>query len=199
MLSDSEIMTLQGLYNILTPFEDKTVRERYCEWKKGNIKCLSYGLSSYGYDLRMAPELHIFKPRNSDFDFIDPKVFDTDLLDKKSNMDRDIRGAFILPAKNAGLTRSFEHIKMPANVSALCIGKSTYARCGLIVNATPIEAGWGGHLTIELFNTTNHDLLLYPMEGIAQILLFQGNECLNDYTLRNGNYQYQTGITHAKV
>ncbi len=153
---------------------------------------ISYGTSSYGYDIRCADEFKIFTNVNSTI--IDPKNFD-----EKSFV--DFRGdVCIIPPNSFVLARTVERIKMPRNVLALCVGKSTYARCGIICNVTPIEPEWEGYITLELSNTTPLPAKIYSGEGIAQLIFFESDEeCASSYKDRGGKYQDQSGVTLAKV
>ena len=153
---------------------------------------ISYGLSSYGYDIRIADEFKIFTNINAHL--IDPKTFSEDnVLDFKG-------GHCIIPPNSFALARSFEYIKMPEDVLAICLGKSTYARSGIIINVTPIEPAWEGHITIEISNTTPLPCKIYANEGIAQLLFFQGDgPCLKSYKAKLGKYQGQKGITLPKI
>ena len=153
---------------------------------------ISYGLSSYGYDIRIADEFKIFTNINAHL--IDPKTF-------SENNVLDFQGEHcIIPPNSFALARSFEYIKMPQDVLAICLGKSTYARCGIIINVTPIEPAWEGHITIEISNTTPLPCKIYANEGIAQLLFFQGDEaCLQTYKSKLGKYQGQQGITLPKI
>lgn len=158
---------------------------------------ISYGVSSYGYDIRLAPEIELFS--NAFNGIIDPKKFNKKNLLRLASDRLENSVFFILPPNSFSLGRSLEYIKVPRNCAALCIGKSTYARCGLVVNATPLEPEWEGHLTLEFSNTTNLPMKIYPFEGIAQLLFFEGEDCEVSYKDRKGKYQHQTGITHPKV
>lgn len=154
-------------------------------------RVISYGLSSFGYDVRAAPEWSIFTP--IDVGLVDPKEFDRRVLVERTG------DSCIIPPNSYALTRTVELISMPPDVHALCVGKSTYARCGIIVNTTPIEAGWRGHITIEISNATPLPVKVYAHEGIAQLMFFRGSQPATTYADRNGKYQDQRGITPAKV
>jgi dCTP deaminase len=146
---------------------------------------LSYGIGSYGYDIRLSPkDFKVFKDTN---DVIDPLSFNPNLL-KQLNLDLQYPDSFVLKPFTAALGVSIERFKIPNNVSALVIGKSTYARCGLILNTTPLEPGWEGHITLEFFNTTGSSIRLRTNQGIAQVLFFEGDPCWQTY---NGKYQNQ--------
>lgn len=154
---------------------------------------ISYGLSSYGYDIRCADEFTIVS--NLYPSIIDPKNFDS--LEYSDVYGQDY---VVLPPNAFALTRSIEYLRIPRNVVGICIGKSTYARCGLVANITALEPEWEGHLTIELSNTTPLPLKVYAKEGIAQLILFESdNEPIVSYADKQGKYMRQTGITLPKV
>jgi dCTP deaminase len=154
--------------------------------------CISYGLSSYGYDIRLADEYKIFT--NVYGAIVDPKAFNP-----KSFV--DYKGPHcVIPPNSFALARSVEHFDIPRNVLAICLGKSTFARCGIIVNVTPLEPGWRGYLTIEISNTTPLPAKVYSNEGIAQLLFLEGDEaCELSYADRKGKYQEQVGIVPPRV
>ena len=169
-------------YDMIAPFEPVQVRD-------GNI---SYGLSSYGYDIRVSSEFKVFT--NVHNSIVDPKNFD----------DRsfvDIEGSeCIIPPNSFALARTEEHFRIPRDVLVICVGKSTYARCGLIVNVTPLEPTWEGYLTLEISNTTPLPAKVYGGEGIAQLLFFEGDEEPETaYADRQGKYMEQTGVTLPKM
>jgi len=168
--------------DMIRPFERKLIRD-------GKV---SYGLSSYGYDMRIADEFKIFTNINTTV--IDPKNFD-------SNSFVDFKGKIcIIPPNSFALGRSVEYFKIPRDILTICLGKSTYARCGIIINVTPFEPEWEGNVTIEISNTTPLPAKIYANEGIAQIIFFQSDEeCLISYADRGGKYQKQKGITLSKV
>ena len=154
---------------------------------------ISYGLSSFGYDMRVANEFKIFSASTGQLTVIDPKA-----IDERAMV--DYTGDFcIIPPNSFALARSVEYFRMPANVVGLCLGKSTYARAGIVTNFTPFEPGWEGHVTIEISNTTPLPAKIYANEGIAQCLFAGGEFPLVTYADRKGKYQAQTGITLAKV
>ena len=154
--------------------------------------CLSYGLSSYGYDVRVSDEFQVFS--NTFANVIDPKQFPKTALVNKKGPVCDI------PPNGFALGRTVEKIRVPRDVLVLCIGKSTYARCGLIVNVTPLEPEWEGHVTLEFSNTTTLPLRIYAFEGICQFLFLSGSEeCDVSYKDRSGRYQGQEGITLPKI
>lgn len=162
-------------------------------------KVLSYGLSSFGYDLRLSPkEFKIF--RHVPGTVVDPKQFNAGNLED-AKLQKDSSGQyFILPARSYGLGVAVEQLNLPDNVSAICVGKSTYARCGIIANVTPAEAGWSGHLTLEFSNSSAADCRIYANEGIVQMLFLQGNPCSTSYLRRQGKYQGQERrITLPKI
>jgi dCTP deaminase len=186
LLCDRQIQQL-ALSGMINPFEAHLI-------KRG----ISYGLSSYGYDIRLAPvEFKIF--RHIPGTIIDPKNFNPNNL-AKAPLEKDKSGEFfVLPAHSYGLGVAVERLKMPRNVTALAIGKSTYARAGIIANLTPIEAGWEGYLTLELSNSSSADCRIYANEGIAQLLFLQGDEPEVSYGDRAGKYQGQPQqVTLAK-
>ena len=153
---------------------------------------VSYGLSSYGYDIRVSNEFKIFTNINAQV--VDPKDFDdANVVDFKGDV-------CIVPPNSFALARTVEYFKMPPNVLAICLGKSTYARCGIIVNVTPFEPGFEGHITIEISNTTPLPAKIYANEGIAQVLFLEGDEqCETTYADRKGKYQSQEGITLPRI
>jgi len=153
---------------------------------------ISYGLSSYGYDIRVADEFKIFTNVNSTV--VDPKAFDDASF-------VEFQGAVCtIPPNSFALARSVEYIRMPRNVTGVVLGKSTYARCGIVTNFTPREAGWEGHITIEISNTTPLPARIYANEGIAQVLFFESDTpCRTSYADRKGKYQGQRGITLPKL
>jgi dCTP deaminase len=148
---------------------------------------VSYGLSSYGYDVRVANEFKVFT--NVHNSVIDPKNFDP-----QSFIDK-IGDTCVIPPNSFALARTVEYLKIPRNVLVVCIGKSTYARCGIIINVTPLEPEWEGQVTIEISNTTPLPAIIHANEGIAQLLFFESDEeCLMSYKDKKGKYQYQQGI-----
>jgi dCTP deaminase len=184
LLSDRQIRLLcQTDTPMIEPFVEKQVRE-------GKI---SYGLSSYGYDIRVADEFKIFtaNPYNT---VVDPKH-----LDERSLI--PFRGEVcIIPPNSFALAVTVERFRIPSNVLAVCLGKSTYARCGIILNITPFEPGWEGFVTLEISNTTPLPAKIYANEGIAQVLFFEGDEpCEISYADRQGKYNKQVGITLPKL
>tara|TARA_B100000029_G_C16959480_1_gene735637 strand:+ start:44 stop:595 length:552 start_codon:yes stop_codon:yes gene_type:complete len=181
VLSDKWIkkMALDGM---ISPFEQKQVRE-------GKI---SYGLSSFGYDARVSNEFKIFTDVNSEI--LDPKNFKpTNFVTKKVS-------ECIIPPNSFVLASTIEHFRIPKDVLVICLGKSTYARCGIIVNVTPLEPGWEGHVTLEFSNTTPLPAKIYANEGVAQFVFLKGNESPEiSYSDRKGKYMGQTGVTLPKI
>jgi dCTP deaminase len=169
--------------HMIEPFIDKQIT---CNEQGGKI--VSYGLSSYGYDLRVSDEFKVFT--NVYNSIVDPKCFTEDAF-------VDIKGdVCVIPPNSFALARSIEYFRIPRSVLTICLGKSTYARCGIIVNVTPFEPEWEGHVTIEISNTTPLPAKIYANEGIAQVLFFEAqHECALSYADRKGKYQKQRGIT----
>ena len=168
---------------MIDPFEERLVREGV----------ISYGLSSFGYDIRVSDEFLIFTPSTGQLTVVDPKAID----DKA--MARYCGNVCIIPPNSFALARSVEYFRMPRNVLGVCLGKSTYARAGIITNFTPFEPGWEGHVTIEISNTTPLPAKIYANEGIAQVLFFEGEAPEVSYADRKGKYQAQTGITLPRI
>ncbi|WP_201456837.1 dCTP deaminase [Chlamydia sp. 17-3921] len=171
-------------YEMIEPFVDRLVNTD----ENTKEKLISYGLSSYGYDLRLSREFKVFT--NVHNTIVDPKCFSEDTF---VSITKDV---CIIPPNSFALARSIEYFRIPRNVLTMCIGKSTYARCGIIVNVTPFEPEWEGHVTIEISNTTPLPAKIYANEGIAQVLFLEANApCEVSYAERNGKYQKQQGIT----
>ena len=167
---------------MIKPFVSKQVR-------KGKI---SFGLSSYGYDARVSNEFKIFTNVNSGI--VDPKIFKKESFVTKKGKE------CIIPPNSFALARTIEYFKIPENVLVICLGKSTYARCGIIVNVTPLEPEWQGHVTLEFSNTTPLPAKIYANEGACQFLFLQGNDiCKTSYADRQGKYMNQQGITLPKM
>jgi dCTP deaminase len=163
-------------------------------------RIISAGCSSYGYDMRLADDgFRVFSPLHGRE--IDPKHFDDhSLIEPPIYTTEDGAQYYLLPPHAYGLGVSVETFSMPRNVTGVCLGKSTYARSGLLVNTTPLEAGWKGRLVIEIANLANLPLRVYVNEGIGQVLFFQGDEdCDVSYEDRGGKYQNQTGLTYSKL
>lgn len=167
---------------MIWPFAEKQNRE------KNGEKIISYGLSSYGYDARCSDEFMIFT--NIDNAIVDPKDFSQQsFVERKTDV-------CVIPPNSFALTRTVEYFKIPKDVLVICLGKSTYARCGLIVNVTPLEPGWEGHVTLEISNTTPLPAKVYANEGLCQFLFFKGSSpCEVNYADRAGKYMGQTGVT----
>ena len=186
VLNDKQIddLAMGGMFD---SFYDHQVREH------DGQKIISYGLSSFGYDARLADE---FFAVVDDECVIDPKRSATSFAKDRT---RWRGGSYIIPPNDMVLARTVERFKMPDDVMAICVGKSTYARCGLVVNVTPLEPGWEGHVTLELSNTTSQPIVVYPGEGIAQFVFFRGERPSVTYSDRGGKYMNQSGVTLARV
>jgi dCTP deaminase len=208
LLSDIEISRL-AQDGMIEPYVGSLIREvqETRSWSDGNRtitssgirRVLSYGASSYGYDLRLSPkEFLIF--RHIPGTVVDPKAFNPANLEP-AELHSDEHGEFfILPAHSYGLGVAVERLQLPADITALFIGKSSMARCGVIANLTPGEAGWRGHLTLEFSNSSGADVRIYANEGIVQALFFRGEQCSTTYQDRAGKYQDQTeAVTLARV
>ena len=180
--SDKWIKKMSKSCAMISPFLDKQVKD-------GSI---SFGLSSYGYDIRVSNEYKIFTNVNNSV--VDPKNFD-----EKSFV--DFKGdVCIVPPNSFALARSIEYFKIPRKVLTICVGKSTYARCGIIVNVTPFEPEWEGYVTLEISNTTPLPAKIYSNEGLCQVLFFESDEdCEISYKDKSGKYHKQTGITLPKI
>jgi dCTP deaminase len=185
-------------YQMIEPFERSLVRRIPGNSVFGH-GVISYGLSSYGYDIRLSPkEFKVFK--HVPGTVVDPKKFSGDNLEDAELHMEGWNSFFILPAHTYGLGVALERLNVPDDVTVLCIGKSTYARAGIIANLTPAEAGWRGHLTLEFSNSSNADCRIYANEGIVQLLFFKGEPCQVSYETRQGKYQNQPhAVTTAKV
>ena len=180
--SDKWIKKMSFENDMIKPFEEKQVDK----------SLISYGLSSYGYDIRVSNEYKIFTNVNNSV--VDPKNFDSkSFVDFKGDV-------CIVPPNSFALARSIEYFKIPRNVLTICLGKSTYARCGIIVNVTPFEPEWEGYVTLEISNTTPLPAKIYSNEGLCQVLFFESDEeCNQSYKDKKGKYQSQVGITLPKV
>ncbi len=169
---------------MIDPFEPTLVRR--CEDKP----VLSFGLSSYGYDIRLSPnDFRIF--RHIPGTVVDPKNFNPANVEREDLKEDEHGRYFILPAHSYGLGVAMEYLDVPDYITVLCIGKSTYARVGCIANLTPAEAGWKGHLTLEFSNASHADIRIYAGEGVVQLLFFEGEPCKTTYATRSGKYQNQ--------
>ena len=180
--SDKWIRNMAKSHEMINPFEENQIRDNK----------ISYGLSSYGYDARVSNEFKIFTNVNSEV--IDPKNF------KQSNFISKKVSECIIPPNSFVLASTVEYFKIPNDIMVICLGKSTYARCGIIVNVTPLEPGWEGYVTLEFSNTTPLPAKVYANEGAAQFIFLKGNEEPSvTYEKRNGKYMNQTGVTLPKV
>ena len=182
VLSDKWIKEMVRTNNMISPFENKQVR--------GNK--ISYGLSSFGYDARVSNEFKIFTNINSEI--VDPKNFKlNNFISKKGD-------ECIIPPNSFVLSSTVEYFRIPNDVMVICLGKSTYARCGIIVNVTPLEPSWEGNVTLEFSNTTPLPAKIYANEGVAQFIFLKGNEKPDiTYADRNGKYMKQSGVTLPKI
>lgn len=173
---------------MIQPFEPKLVRSIEVDGKVTPV--LSYGCSSYGYDIRLSPkEFRIF--RHIPGTIVNPKRFNPDNLEI-AELHRDEDGDFfILPGGSYGLGVALERLEVPENITVICMGKSTLARCGIIANVTPAEAGWRGYLTLEFSNSSPADARIYAGEGVCQLLFLSGESCQTTYDQRSGKYQDQ--------
>ena len=184
--ADKWIRRMAEEKGMIEPFEAGQIRE------SGQERIISYGTSSYGYDVRCSDEFKIFTNINSAI--VDPKDFsESSFVDVKSDV-------CIIPTNSFALARTVEYFKIPRDVLTICLGKSTYARCGIIVNVTPLEPEWEGHVTLEFSNTTPLPAKIYANEGVAQMLFFTGDEvCETSYKDKGGKYQGQQGVTLPKA
>jgi len=182
VLSDKWIKEMVRTNNMISPFENRQIRD----------KKISYGLSSFGYDARVSNEFKIFTNVNSEI--VDPKNFKlNNFISKKGD-------ECIIPPNSFVLSSTVEYFRIPNDVMVICLGKSTYARCGIIVNVTPLEPSWEGNVTLEFSNTTPLPAKIYANEGAAQFIFLKGNEKPDiTYADRNGKYMKQSGVTLPKV
>jgi dCTP deaminase len=188
ILNDKQIDQL-AREGMIEPYTDHLVRE------EDGHKIISYGLSSFGYDIRISNEFYIFSNVCGSA-VVDPKNFPEEAMVKRVVQPHD---AIIVPPNTYVLGRSVEYVRMPDDVMTVCIGKSTYARCGIIVNVTPLEAGWEGHVTIEISNSTPLSAKVYAYEGILQVLFFRGERPAVTYADRKGKYQETRGVVFSRV
>ena len=184
--SDRWIREMALAHGLIEPFEPGQVRRR------DDGRVISFGTSSYGYDVRCAAEFKIFTNINSAV--VDPKNFDdSSFVDHRNDV-------CIIPPNSFALARTIEYFRIPRNILTICLGKSTYARCGIIVNVTPLEPEWEGHVTLEFSNTTPLPAKIYANEGVAQVLFFESDEvCETSYRDRAGKYMKQRGVTLPKA
>ena len=189
--SDKWIRRMAASTGMIEPFEPQQVRLA-ADANGQTRKIVSYGTSSYGYDIRCANDFKIFTNINSTI--VDPKNFDErSFVDFKGDV-------CIIPPNSFALARTIEYFRIPRNVLTICLGKSTYARCGIIVNVTPFEPEWEGYVTLEFSNTTPLPAKIYANEGVAQVLFFESDEvCETSYKDRGGKYQGQMGVTLPKA
>jgi dCTP deaminase len=188
MKSDRWIRKMASGHGMIEPFEAGQVKV------VDGRRIVSYGTSSYGYDVRCSDEFKLFTNLNSTI--VDPKNFDADsFVDLKSDV-------CIIPPNSFALARTVEYFRIPRNVLTVCLGKSTYARCGIIVNVTPLEPEWEGYVTLEFSNTTPLPAKIYANEGVAQMIFFESDAddvCETSYKDRGGKYQGQVGVTLPKI
>lgn len=194
MIKNDRWIREMGMNGMISPFTPDIIRyhnayhDPYDTAPMRHV--LSYGVGSYGYDLRLSPkEFKIF--RHIPGKVIDPKNFSPENLVSADLIEDESGSFFILPAHSYGLGVALEHLRIPDDVTVICLGKSSYARVGIIANITPGEAGWVGHLTLEFSNSSSADCRIYANEGIVQILFLQGEPCGTTYADRNGKYQNQ--------
>jgi dCTP deaminase len=183
VLSDKTIADLAKKHGMIEPFEEQQVR-----YTSDDHKIISYGLSSYGYDARVADEFKIFT--NIDSAIVDPKNFvNSSFVDRSGSV-------CTIPPNSFALARTVEYFRIPRDMLVICVGKSTYARCGIIVNVTPLEPEWEGHVTLEFSNTTPLPAKIYANEGACQFIFIKGDkECLTSYKDKAGKYMKQRGVT----
>ena len=184
--SDRWIKRMSKEMSMIAPFVESQVKE------VDGKKIISYGTSSYGYDIRCAGEFKIFTNINNTM--VDPKAFDP------LNFVQIKADHCIIPPNSFALARTVEYFRIPRKILTICLGKSTYARCGIIVNVTPFEPEWEGYVTLEFSNTTPLPAKIYAGEGVAQVIFFESDEdCEVSYKARNGKYMKQTGVTLPKI
>lgn len=208
-LSDGEIIELctnhmAGRHGMIEPFLAEQVREienpQTVEGSGVMIRSISSGVCSYGYDFRLSPdEFRVFHNAHGNV-LVDPKNFDENLLIKQTLRVDETGSFFVIPGNSYALASTVEYVRMPRDLTAMSVGKSTYARCGIITNVTPFEAAWDGNVTLELANASPAPVKVYANEGICQTVFFRGNRWpLVSYADRGGKYQGQTGLTLARV
>ncbi|MGF1519744.1 MAG: dCTP deaminase [Nodosilinea sp.] len=199
MIKNDAWIARMAAKGLIQPFQPSLVRQLEQTETSPAHPVISFGLSSYGYDIRLSPaEFRIF--RHIPGTVVDPKNFSPANLEPTELRTSDSGSYFVLPAHSYGLGVALEKISVPDNISVICIGKSTYARCGIIANLTPAEAGWRGHLTLEFSNSSSADCRIYANEGVVQLIFFEGEPCQVSYATRRGKYQDQAEqVTLAKV
>lgn len=187
VLCDAEIRRLARERGMIEPFVEGQVRQL-----ESGARVISYGLSSYGYDLRVSDEFKVFT--NVFNTVVDPKNFDErSFVDVRADV-------CVVPPNSFALARSVEYFRIPRDILTICVGKSTYARCGIIVNVTPFEPEWEGHVTLEISNTTPLPAKIYANEGLAQVVFFRAEAvCGTSYADRSGKYMGQRGITIPRI
>lgn len=186
ILNDKQIINLCENSNMIEPYERSLIR--FID--DDNFKVISYGLSSFGYDIRLSAK-EFFTFRHIPGTIVDPKNFNPANLTPGELFHDENGSFFIIPANSYGLGVAVEQLHLPRNITAVCVGKSTYARVGIIANITPAEAGWVGHLTLEFSNSSSADCRIYVNEGVVQLLFLEGKECETSYSDRKGKYQNQ--------
>lgn len=193
MLKNDKWIIEQSAKGMIVPFEKTLVRH------VDGRQAISYGLSSYGYDISLSwKELYMF--RHVPGVVVNPKKFDNKVLEPVALQEDECGSFFVLPSHSYALGTTVEEFSIPANVMGICVGKSTYARTGILVNITPLEPGWRGFLTLEIANLSGTDCRIYANEGIAQLLFLEGDDCLTTYKDRQGKYQQQPeSVVYAKV
>lgn len=200
MIKNDKWIVEQAKKGMISPFEEKLIKKAVLN-STAEVPTISWGLSSYGYDVRLSPhDFRIF--RHIPGTIVDPKKFNPQNLEQAElHTDADGSAYFIIPANSYGLGASLESIHMPPNVTAICLGKSTYARVGVIANTTPLEAGWIGQaITLEFSNSSSADVKIYANEGVVQLLFFEGEPCQTTYADRGGKYQNQSSqVTLPRV
>lgn len=193
MLKNDRWIHLAASNGLITPFEPNQVRQI------DDKKVISYGCSSSGYDIRLSPkDFRIF--RHIPGKIVDPKAFDANHLEQAVLHSDESGEYFVMPGNTYALGVALERMRLPRNITVICVGKSTYARVGCIANVTPAEPGWQGHLTLEFSNSSNADIKVYANEGIIQLLFMEVEPCMISYSDRNGKYNHQEeNVTTARV
>lgn len=193
MIKNDTWIKEQAAAGMIRPFEPNLVRSL------DGFPVISYGLSSFGYDVRLSPvEFRIF--RHVPGTVVDPKHFNPANLESTELHEDESGQYFVLPAHSYGLGVALERLEVPDYITVICMGKSTYARCGIIANITPAEASWRGHLTLEFSNSSSADCRIYANEGVVQLLFLEGEPCAVSYETRKGKYQDQSEVvTLARV